>query len=94
MPLPTKHSGGCHCGAVRFEVDLDASTGTMCNCTICTKVGSSGLTIKPSAFRLVSGSDSVGEYRVTASSPNYRIFCKRCGAKLAGLSTGDSGSSA
>lgn len=37
--MSAKHcSGSCHCGAVRFEVDLDPSQGTIrCNCSICTK---------------------------------------------------------
>jgi hypothetical protein len=75
-----KYTGGCHCGAVRFEAELDLSQKiSRCNCTICTKIGASGLVIKPSAFRLLSGTDSVGEYRVTLNSPNYRGFCKRCG---------------
>ena len=30
--------GGCHCGALRFEVELDLSAGTAkCNCTYCAK---------------------------------------------------------
>ena len=26
------HTGGCHCGAIRYEVELDASRGGRCNC--------------------------------------------------------------
>ena len=33
-----KHTGGCHCGAVRFEVMADVQKGAgRCNCSICTK---------------------------------------------------------
>ena len=47
------HTGGCHCGAVRFEVELDATRGSRCNCSICNKVSQLGCIVKPDAFRLV-----------------------------------------
>ncbi|QSQ19519.1 GFA family protein [Pyxidicoccus parkwayensis] len=76
--------GGCLCGAVRFEaqVDLTAPVGR-CNCTICTKVGSTGTVVKPSAFRLVSGEEHLGRWS-KGGSPNYRVFCKQCGTQVFG----------
>ena len=74
-----KHSGGCHCGAVRFEVELDlAAGGTMCNCTVCTKIASVGAIVKPSAFVLVSGEDSLSTYE-WGGKIGQRKFCKHCG---------------
>jgi hypothetical protein len=78
------HAGGCHCGAVRFEADLDLSgPASRCNCTICTKVGATSVIVKPSAFRLLSGAESLSEYRV-GKSPNSRSFCKHCGIQCFG----------
>ena len=38
--IMTTHSGGCHCGRVRFEVDAPADIeATDCNCSICHKSG-------------------------------------------------------
>ena len=34
-----KHAGSCHCGTVKFEIEVDATSGMRCNCTVCTKVG-------------------------------------------------------
>ena len=53
---PKTHAGGCHCGAVRFEVTLEPDfKASRCNCSICTKVAQTGVIVKPAAFRLVSG---------------------------------------
>jgi hypothetical protein len=73
-----KHTGGCHCGAVRYEVRVDATTGSRCNCSICTKTAVLGGSVKPEAFALVSGAESLSEYEWGAKI-SRRFFCKRCG---------------
>jgi hypothetical protein len=78
-----KHAGSCHCGAVRFEVEVDASAATRCNCTICTKLGTTGTNVKPHAFTLLAGQESLGEY-VWGHKVATRYFCKRCGVHCFG----------
>jgi hypothetical protein len=79
-----KHAGGCHCGAVRFEVELDLGAGgSRCNCTICTKIAPTGAIVKPGAFALRSGEESLSEYRWGAKIAG-RFFCKRCGVHCFG----------
>lgn len=75
----TTHAGGCQCGAVRFEVDIAAGvTPTRCNCTICTKLAPTGSVVKPEAFRLLRGEESLTRY---GKNPEVatRAFCSRCG---------------
>ncbi|HEY4105472.1 MAG TPA: GFA family protein [Polyangiaceae bacterium] len=72
------HTGGCHCGAVRYEVTLDATHGSRCNCSICTKVAQLGAMVKPHAFRLTQGQDALGHY-VWGGKISTRHFCKHCG---------------
>ncbi len=73
-----KHPGSCHCGAVRFEVEVDAGAGTQCNCSICNKLGVLCSIVKPEAFALVAGSESLSEY-AWGSKIDTRFFCKHCG---------------
>jgi len=79
----SKHRGGCHCGAVRFEVEVDSSKGGMCNCSICTKVGTVGAIVKPAAFTLLAGEGGLGTYEWGAKI-SQRHFCKRCGVYVFG----------
>lgn len=78
------YAGGCLCGAVRFEAEMDLSRPvSRCNCTICTRVGATSSIVKPGAFRLLSGAESLGEHR-KGNSANHRAFCKRCGTHCFG----------
>jgi hypothetical protein len=75
--VPT-HTGGCHCGAVRFEVITDLQRVTACNCSICTRKGYLHLIVAPSAFRLLAGADALETYRFGTMTAQHH-FCRRCG---------------
>jgi len=75
------HSGGCHCRAVRFEVELpDAFEVEDCNCTMCAMSGNIHVIVPPSRFRLLQGKDNLSEYTFNTGAAKH-LFCKTCGIK-------------
>jgi hypothetical protein len=78
-----RHAGSCHCGAVKFEVSVDATSGSRCNCTVCTKVGALSTIVKPDAFRLLAGEDQLSAYEWGFKTAK-RYFCRHCGVSAFG----------
>lgn len=72
----SKHTGSCHCGAVRFEVEVDASKGSRCNCRICTKLGATTSIVAPAAFRELTDASAAFTY---GNEYGKRSFCRTCG---------------
>ena len=75
------YRGSCHCGAVRFECELDLAQGTgKCNCSFCTKARFWEAEVKAEAFRLLSGADVLTEYRFGSGALRH-LHCSRCGMR-------------
>lgn len=85
MPLQT-HTGSCHCGAVRFQAELDLALGSnRCNCSYCAKVRAWFAFAKGAErFRLLEGA-GVSEYRWIPpgdAEPHLTFtFCRVCGVR-------------
>jgi len=75
------HRGGCHCGAVRFEVRAPARVAVQrCNCSICAKTAFLHLIVPGADFRLTSGQDRLGTYTFNTGVARH-LFCTVCGVK-------------
>ena len=73
------YAGGCQCGEVRFEIDLDLAAGTVkCNCSICWKLRLWSVRVRLQAFRLLAGEAELTDYR-GGNAVAHHLFCRRCG---------------
>ncbi len=77
----TTHTGGCHCGRIRFQVDAPAAIeATECNCSICRKSGFVHMFVSVDAFRLLRGEDDLISYTFNTGIAKH-LFCRHCGIK-------------
>ncbi len=73
--------GGCHCGAVRFEVLApDEVEVRACNCSICAMSGFLHLIVPKERFRLLSGKGKLTTYVFNTKTAKH-LFCSVCGIK-------------
>lgn len=74
------YTGGCHCGAVRFEVETDLKRVLACNCSYCEKKGLLLNFVDKEKFKLLSGKDMLVEYFFGKKTISH-IFCRTCGTQ-------------
>ena len=72
------HEGGCHCGAVRFRVEIEAYEALDCNCSICIMKGFLHVIVPQDAFVLERGHDALRTYTFGTHTAKHH-FCGRCG---------------
>lgn len=75
-------SGGCHCGAVRFDFAFDGAVAELldCNCSICSRTGFLHLIVQHADFRLLTPVSAMTSYRFGTGAAEH-LFCVRCGIK-------------
>jgi hypothetical protein len=78
MSQPTLHTGGCHCGKVRYEVTIAPDSGISCNCSMCSKKGTLLSFVGADAFTLKSGEGDLTDYQFNKHVIHH-LFCKHCG---------------
>lgn len=84
------YTGGCQCGAIRYEVDTELKSAITCNCSRCGKLGAV-LTFAPrSSFRLLQGENNLTEYTFNKHVIHH-LFCKTCGIQSFAFGNGPDG---
>lgn len=79
------YQGSCHCGAVRFEADLELTRSSFrCNCSVCRRTRFWAAVAKEDGFRLISGEEELTEYLFNTRK-NQHFFCKVCGVRPFGI---------
>jgi hypothetical protein len=77
-------TGGCLCGAVRFEVVEAPLSASYCHCRRCQRrtgtAASASAKIVPGSLRLLSGEEALGEW--DPDDGFAKVFCSLCGAHL------------
>jgi hypothetical protein len=77
----TLHRGGCHCGAVRFELRAAPRiTVQRCNCSICAMTGFLHLIVAGADFELLGGASVLQTYTFNTGTARH-LFCSVCGVK-------------
>ena len=78
-------TGGCLCGAVRYEVSEPLVSASYCHCTRCQRrtgtAASAQARVAPGSFRIVSGEELLSEW-VPPDSGFPKVFCSSCGGAL------------
>jgi hypothetical protein len=75
------YSGSCHCGAVRFEADIDLEKGTgRCNCSICTKPAIGARSSSPMPSACSPARKRLCDYQFGAETAHHP-FCRFCGVR-------------
>jgi len=91
MSTTTAHTGGCHCGAVRYRVELDLTKPVIqCNCSICARTGSLLAFVPASSFTLEKGEQNLTDYQFNKQVIHH-LFCKTCGIRSFARGTSPNG---
>jgi hypothetical protein len=74
------YSGGCQCGAIRYEVSADIGEVISCNCSRCGKLGFLLTFVPTDDFKLVAGEDVATEFQFNRKVIHH-LFCSECGVQ-------------
>jgi hypothetical protein len=76
--MKSTYNGSCHCGKIRFEVEMDLDHVRVCDCTLCRKRGALNHRVEDAALRILTPLQDLTLYQWhTKTAKDY--FCPTCG---------------
>jgi hypothetical protein len=88
-----KIDGGCHCGNITYEAEVDPEKAAICHCTDCQSLsGTAFRTVVISlvdAFTLLSGEPKMYAKIGGSGAKRIQAFCPDCGSQIYATSEGD-----
>ncbi|MEZ5849577.1 MAG: GFA family protein [Hyphomicrobiaceae bacterium] len=78
--------GSCHCGAVRYEADVNPKHVVVCHCTDCQALSGTAFRVvvatTPGTFRLIQGEPRTYVKIGASGNPREQTFCGACGSPI------------
>jgi hypothetical protein len=88
-----KIDGGCHCGFITYEAEVDPERASICHCTDCQvltgTVFRTSVPAPDSTFRILSGEPKVYVKTGDSGAKRAQAFCPHCGSPIYATSVGD-----
>ena len=81
-----KIQGGCHCGDITYEAEIDPEKVRICHCTDCQRISGTAFRVSVGTpegnFTLLSGSPRAYVKRAESGARRAQVFCPGCGTQI------------
>jgi hypothetical protein len=89
--MPTKLTGGCACGAIRYSVAAEPVFQALCQCRDCQRAsgaGHAGMMVFPEAAIAMTGAPRFHDVKADSGATVSRGFCAACGSPVVNRTSG------
>lgn len=87
-----KIDGGCHCGDIAYEAEIDPEKVFICHCTDCQTLSASAfrtaVRVPEDDFRILSGNPKIYIKTGESGAKRAQAFCAECGSAIYATSAG------
>ncbi len=88
-----KIDGGCHCGDIAYEAEIDPEKVAICHCTDCQALSASAfrtiLPVPEDSFEFLSGEPKIYVETGDSGAKREQAFCPECGSAIYSAAVGE-----